>query len=360
MMYPYYRYEKNSKELQSFFFAAMGARGAIKIKDQLQELRSKQRKLTFVLGELLYGLYKVQHIRFLYTSYGVKREREVEKILKLLNHLTNRMKKFQELYSVESAPEEAKGGCLDRRVIATPVRKSNRQPQRPGDESTKTVKDRTAQEEAPELALPIEEIICKAKFESDRERELFEQSLKCLSSEDERARERSLRSISHISDKVSLKRAYRLAMSDKSNNVRLRVLKLILYSREKENEELYRIGLNDCDSRVRAAAIKGLSTIAHPDNFSLVASMLKDRDPYIRAITVINLTIYYGQQGVERATELLDDENPHVRKSLVDTLLVVKPKGCLSLIKKMLDDPDAEVKKAATAAYEKCVSGGLE
>jgi HEAT repeat protein len=88
--------------------------------------------------------------------------------------------------------------------------------------------------------------------------------------------------------------------------------------------------------------------------------MLKDRDPYIRAITVINLTIYYGQQGVERATELLDDENPHVRKSLVDTLLVVKPKGCLSLIKKMLDDPDAEVKKAATAAYEKCVSGGLE
>lgn len=67
------------------------------IKGSLEELRRKKRKLVFVLGDLLYALHKTQNIRFLYTSSGVGQEEEVQKMMRLIDYISARIKKFAEL-----------------------------------------------------------------------------------------------------------------------------------------------------------------------------------------------------------------------------------------------------------------------
>lgn len=87
-------------------------------KARLDELRQKERKIVFHLGETIYKLYKNENIRFLYTSDGVDQEREVRKVLKLLDYMADRIKTFEEIYlKAEAAAgkerdavrEEAKG-----------------------------------------------------------------------------------------------------------------------------------------------------------------------------------------------------------------------------------------------------------
>jgi hypothetical protein len=70
-----------------------------RVKDQLEGLKIKHRKVTLLLGEAIYRLYKLKTIRFLYTSDGIEDEREVKKILNLLDYMVDRIKKFEEIYS---------------------------------------------------------------------------------------------------------------------------------------------------------------------------------------------------------------------------------------------------------------------
>jgi len=76
------------------------------MKDKVEELKRKHRKLTFLLGQLIYKLYQSQAIRFLYTSGGIKEEEEVGKMLRLLDYLNERIKKFEEIYYEEEGSEE--------------------------------------------------------------------------------------------------------------------------------------------------------------------------------------------------------------------------------------------------------------
>lgn len=77
---------------------------------QLEELRLKKRKLVFVLGELLYALHKTQNIRFLYTSSGVPQEKEVQKLMRLIDYISGRIKKFEgmSVYQDVEVPAEKK------------------------------------------------------------------------------------------------------------------------------------------------------------------------------------------------------------------------------------------------------------
>ena len=59
----------------------------------MEELSRKHRKLVFLLGEVLYKLYRSELVRFLYTSDGVKDEEEVDKIISLLGYLDGRIVK---------------------------------------------------------------------------------------------------------------------------------------------------------------------------------------------------------------------------------------------------------------------------
>lgn len=78
------------------------------MEQHIEELRQKQRKLTLVLGDKIYRLYRAQAIRFLYTSDGVVEEDEVNKLIRLLDYLDERIQKLEEIYRTddESANEE--------------------------------------------------------------------------------------------------------------------------------------------------------------------------------------------------------------------------------------------------------------
>jgi hypothetical protein len=71
-------------------------------KSQLEELNRKQRKVTYLLGEIIYKLYQSKIIRFLYTSEGAEEEKEVKKTLKLLDYICERIKKLEEVYPEET------------------------------------------------------------------------------------------------------------------------------------------------------------------------------------------------------------------------------------------------------------------
>lgn len=80
----------------------------------LEELRQKQRKLTFLLGGTIHRLYKAGAVRFLYTSEGVKEEEEVLRLLRFLDYIEERISKLEQIYSDEGLkqalsqePEEA-------------------------------------------------------------------------------------------------------------------------------------------------------------------------------------------------------------------------------------------------------------
>lgn len=68
------------------------------MEQHLQELRQKQRKLTFLLGEKIENLYTSGLLRFLYTSDGVKDEEEVLKLLRLLGYIEERIAKLSHFY----------------------------------------------------------------------------------------------------------------------------------------------------------------------------------------------------------------------------------------------------------------------
>ena len=67
------------------------------LKRQLEELKSRHRKVTFHLGDTINSLHKTQDIRLLYTSDGVKEEGEVKKSLKLLAYLEDRISKYKKV-----------------------------------------------------------------------------------------------------------------------------------------------------------------------------------------------------------------------------------------------------------------------
>jgi hypothetical protein len=64
----------------------------------LEDLKRKNRKLTFYLGDLVYKLYVSQSLRFFYTSDGLEQEKEVKRLLQLLDYLRERMEKSESAY----------------------------------------------------------------------------------------------------------------------------------------------------------------------------------------------------------------------------------------------------------------------
>lgn len=65
----------------------------------LEDLRQKQRKLTFLLGEKVENLYKSGLLRFLYTSDSVKEEEEVLRLLRFIGYLEERITKLTQINS---------------------------------------------------------------------------------------------------------------------------------------------------------------------------------------------------------------------------------------------------------------------
>ncbi|MBF0521939.1 MAG: hypothetical protein HQL24_02665 [Candidatus Omnitrophica bacterium] len=65
------------------------------MKKQLDDLQLKKKKLLFLLGEAMSSLYKAQKLRVLYTSDAVDSEAEVLKLLRLMEHLQDKIKKLE-------------------------------------------------------------------------------------------------------------------------------------------------------------------------------------------------------------------------------------------------------------------------
>lgn len=74
----------------------------------LEDLKRKNRKVTFYLGDLIYKLYVSQSLRFFYTSEGLEQEKEVKRILRLLDYIRERIEKLEYVYP-ETGKEELEG-----------------------------------------------------------------------------------------------------------------------------------------------------------------------------------------------------------------------------------------------------------
>lgn len=73
------------------------------MEQRLEELRQKQKKLIFLLGEKVEGLYRSGLLRFLYTSEGVKDEEDVLKLLRFLGYIEDRITKIVQICGEEDA-----------------------------------------------------------------------------------------------------------------------------------------------------------------------------------------------------------------------------------------------------------------
>ena len=75
------------------------------MKNQKSDLNRKQRKIKLLLGDLISELYKNDRIRFLYTSEGIHKEKEVKKLLALINYLNTRISQVAELPETTELPK---------------------------------------------------------------------------------------------------------------------------------------------------------------------------------------------------------------------------------------------------------------
>ncbi len=383
------------------------------MEDHLEALRQKQKKLTFLFGELVYGLCRSDDARF----RPIAENKEAKKFLDLLDYLADRIDKIEALYSVEleaeaqaeedeaagmAQPEaepvaedvpEAEGSFEEAAVeeeaaaaqeaitaeapveVAVPQEEAEAEP-------LPSVDDVPAEDEEPQITEAVEdevnlivaeenpsrsslsrqrseaadtlaEILETAKFSSSANRRLFEKNIKQLRMGTELEREISVAQIAHITPKAALHRVYEIAMRDESPLVRLTVIKNISRMKEGDAEGFFDLGINDPDPKVRAAAIKGLGSRVCEKHRKLLEGLLKDDDVHVRGLAVTYLGIYYGKDGVKKAMTSWTDDSPYVRASLLEMLSIVKPDGVLTIVKDLLSDPDQEVKKAAEKALEK-------
>lgn len=373
------------------------------MEQQLKELELKQRKLIFMLGEKLFDLLRTDDVRFRYTADGIDRQKEVDKLLTLMNYLEDRIEKLDEQllaeeYSDEddgddedaaaeeaeeaeeveqneesgSAPEPLAAVVLAVPCALKPLATAVAQeapvallPEEPEQEVIVKVDrydedqvNRVVEEEvATEAAVPIaqgqdvlENILLTAEFTSDADKRIFENNLKQLKSGEEREREFSIGQIAHISTRSALRRAYEFLLQDPSIRIRLAVIKSVSRMKDADTEGYFELGLADTDEKVRVAALKGLGTHVSARNRAILERLLKDSNEHIRGLAVTYLGIYYGKEGVVRAIASRDDESAYVRISLIELLTIVKPDGSLKVMKEFLSDKSDDVKKAAEKA----------
>ncbi len=68
----------------------------------LEEIRQKQRKLVYHFGEQLYSFRRSGHLDFSFSSSNSVQEKEITKLLKLLQYMDERICKFEELSAREA------------------------------------------------------------------------------------------------------------------------------------------------------------------------------------------------------------------------------------------------------------------
>ncbi|MBF0479918.1 MAG: HEAT repeat domain-containing protein [Candidatus Omnitrophica bacterium] len=384
------------------------------MEQQLDELRAKEKKLIFLFGETMYHLYKSQSVRFLYTSAGEEQEKEVTKLVRLLDYIEDRIAKLEELYAAEEEDEEedsdeeeteeevvgdeeelSEAETVESEAAEIETEKTqNAEPEKSDDvvslaeqllvpdkeEQLNWVAPNVAEiiEQEPEpiketVAVAVEEIkpveveavkpvepkdvlehiLKTAEFVSDVDKRLFEKNIKQLKKGTEREREISVGQIAHTLGNEDLKKVYEFVMKDSSLMVRQAVMKNISRMKDNEMEGFWELGLNDPDLKVRTTAIKGIGTHVTEAHRTTLEVLLKDSEPHVRGLAVTYLGMYYGKEGVRKAVTSWLDQSPYVRTSLIEMLSIVKPEGALTTIKNLLSDTDEDVKKQAEKALKK-------
>ncbi|MBF0511515.1 MAG: HEAT repeat domain-containing protein [Candidatus Omnitrophica bacterium] len=383
--------------------------------DQLQDLKSRHRKLVFLFGEAVHQLYKSEDIRFIYSSGVGEKKEEIQKLVMLLDYLNERIMQIepeetevlaeededQEDYfeEQEDAPQEEEKVPEDNlQEEANEVQEDGLNEEKDEDLEEDVVPEEGVVPEEQELLaentiLEDQEIVledtsaiesevnraveeeCSASspfrdekiklddtltclldtavFTSDADRRLFEKNIKQLSMGTQREREVAIGQMAHVTPKDVLHQVYEFAMKDKSSAVRMAVLKNVARMKEGSSEGFFDLGMNDPDPKVRTTAVKGLGSHVSEGNRKTLEGLLADSDERIRGLAVTYLGIYYGKEGLQKAMTTWQDPQAYVRVSLLEMLSIVKPEGALRIVKNLLSDKDQEVKKAAEKALEK-------
>lgn len=323
------------------------------MEQRVEELRQKQKKLTFALGDKIRRLYKSQGVRFLYTSEGVEDEEGVNKLIRLLDYLDERIEKFEEIYG--QADDQADGEVEEAGELEQiQEERFSEAEEEEGAGSITRPQITAALDEGPREKESTLDSICRsARLESDAEERLFKKSLERMQKGTEREREVAVGHIAGITDKDALRKVYAFAMKDASSLVRLAVVRQVARTQDADNDELLLFGLKDTDIQVKIAALKGVGSWVSGRHQDFLGEVLKDGDEHARGLAVTYLGIYYGKDGVKKACAASTDQSPYVRKSLIDMLAIVKPEGALSTIKNLLSDNDKAVVSAAELALAK-------
>ncbi|MBF0503601.1 MAG: HEAT repeat domain-containing protein [Candidatus Omnitrophica bacterium] len=338
---------------------------------QLQELKDKHRKLVFLFGEQIHQLYKSQDINFIFSPEGRLKEKEIDRLIRLLDYLDERISDLQEdgleedeledeAWLQEEAAQEDKATLDEEEGLQQEAEESQTGEQISVVESEvkKIVEEENSisapfAQEKVRLDDTLTRLLDTAVFTSDADRRLFERNIKQFSMGSVREREVALGQIAHITPVEVLRQVYEFAMKDESALVRMAVMKSISRMKEGDSAGFFELGMNDPDIKVRTAAIKGLGSHVSPRNGEILESLLQDNDQHIRGLAVTYLGIYYGKEGVSKAIRAWEDPSSFVRISLLEMLSIVKPEGALRAVKNLLSDKEEDVKKAAEKALEK-------
>ncbi|MBF0477922.1 MAG: HEAT repeat domain-containing protein [Candidatus Omnitrophica bacterium] len=373
------------------------------MEQQLEELRLKEKKLIYLLGETMFNLYKSQGVRFLYTSAGEEKEKEVTKLVRLLDYIEDRIVKIEEIYNEEDAEDEAECECecteceseemedsaedMAEAVAVEPDSEIILGEESPKQDDVVALAEKLLRPDKEvelevEMITPVEAVIMdtvenistpdlpivqetaestdvlqnileSAVFVSEADKNLFEKNVKQYKKGTEREREVSINQISHTVSNEELKKVYLFVMKDSSVAVRLAVMKNISRMKENETAGFWELGLHDSDIKVRTTAIKGIGTHVTDAHREVLENLLNDNDPLVRGLAVTYLGMYYGKDGVLKALTAWEDESPYVRTSLIEMMSIVKPEGALLTIKNLLSDTDEGVKKEAEKALKK-------
>ncbi|HBR14152.1 MAG TPA: hypothetical protein DD723_01225 [Candidatus Omnitrophica bacterium] len=322
----------------------------------LQEIKLKQKKLIFLFGEIMYHFYKSQDVRFLGTSEGEAKEKEVEKLVRLLDYLQERIQKFEEIYDDEHPVGESEVEEEEKRPVEEETSQGEEPPKvEDPEEPIETEDSEVVEEESDKEASRCEKVLEPEKEEQKNfvspgaVQNVVEESLpsaenaaaateECVSAEVAVKRavaEESVRSVplarEGFGDEDILENIFQTAIfaSDAEKKLFKKNLEHLKKGNEREREicvsqiahvtgkealrKVYEFAMKDVSSRVRLAVIKNISRMKEGESKDFLELGLSDPDAKVRIAAIKSL----GRHGSDKYRKILErflkDSDQHIR-----------------------------------------------
>ena len=343
------------------------------MQNSLSELKQKQRKLLYHFGETLYNLYRADSIDFVFPAGNAWQEQETSKLLKLLNYMTERVRKFEELASREETVEAVAEPVpeVQSSVAELPVPSLGDtvldEEKKPMDEKSESVPEAPLGEKEGirwEEAGPAESEGSSSTSRSIVEVEQVSETLSggslaatLTETLEEKAEEEARLSPEALVEQETSQLAAQFpdeAPTQAAVSVTFQGLLESVRFKSETEQRLFEENLDvlrNGQEKERVRALKNVSYLVGKTTFKDVCGLvMKDPGPAVRIAALKTLGRTRDPESLDLYRTGLQDEDAGVRIACVKGLSMLLLKDCVPVIEPMGKDPDARV-RGMTVTY---------